>query len=97
MKKSNQACYDKYFERNWNNIKNTWKGIKFIISLNTVASSVFRSVFYIQKQKMVKKKRKLYGPFLWMGFNCLKVYVLFLQTNKNSKAVISFQSDTSKT
>ena len=24
MKKSKQAHYDKYFERNWNNIKNTW-------------------------------------------------------------------------
>ena len=23
MKKSKQAYYDKYFERNWNNIKNT--------------------------------------------------------------------------
>ena len=30
MKKSKQAYYDKYFERNWNNIKNTWKGIKSI-------------------------------------------------------------------
>ena len=20
----------------------------------------------------LKKKKKLYGPFLWMGFNCLK-------------------------
>ena len=28
MKKSKQAYYEKYFERNWNNIKNTWKGIK---------------------------------------------------------------------
>ena len=28
MKKIKQAYYDKYFERNWNNIKNTWKGIK---------------------------------------------------------------------
>ena len=27
MKKSKQAYYDKYFEKNWNNIKNTWKGI----------------------------------------------------------------------
>ena len=35
MKKSKQSYYDKYFERNWNNIKNTWKGIK---SLKTVAS-----------------------------------------------------------
>ena len=40
MKKSKQAYYDKYFERNWNNIKNTWKGIKSFISLKTVASNV---------------------------------------------------------
>ena len=40
MKKSKQACYDKYFEKNWNNIKNKWKGIKSLISLNTVASNV---------------------------------------------------------
>ena len=40
MKKSKQAYYDRYFERNWNNIKNTWKRIKFLISLETVASSI---------------------------------------------------------
>ena len=40
MKKSKQACYDKCFERNWNNIRNTSKGIKSLISLKTVASSV---------------------------------------------------------
>ena len=40
MKKSKQAYYDKYFESNWNNIKNTWKIIKSVISLKTVASSV---------------------------------------------------------
>ena len=40
MKKSKQAYYDKYFERNWNNIRNTWKGIKSFISLKTVASNV---------------------------------------------------------
>ena len=40
MKKSKQADYDKHFERNWNNFKNTWKGIKSLISLKTVASSV---------------------------------------------------------
>ena len=28
------------FKRNWNNIKNTWKGIKSLISLKTVASSI---------------------------------------------------------
>ena len=40
MKKSKQACYDKYFERNQNNIKNTWKRIKSLISLKTAVSSV---------------------------------------------------------
>ena len=35
-----KAYYDKYFERNWNSIKNTWKGIKSLISLKTVASNV---------------------------------------------------------
>ena len=40
MKKIKQAYYDKYFERNWNNIKNTWKGIRSLISLKTVASNV---------------------------------------------------------
>ena len=39
MKKSKQAYYDKYFEKNWNNIKKTWKRIKSLISLNTKAPS----------------------------------------------------------
>ena len=37
MKKSKQAYYDKYFERNCNNIKNTCKGIKSLIFLKTLA------------------------------------------------------------
>ena len=40
MKKSKHAYYEQYFERNWNNIKNTWKGVKSLISLKTVASNV---------------------------------------------------------
>ena len=36
MKKSKQTYYDRYFEKYWNNIKSTWKGIKSLISLNTV-------------------------------------------------------------
>ena len=39
VKKSKQAYY-KYFERNWNNIKNIWNGSKPLISLKTVAYSV---------------------------------------------------------
>ena len=40
MKKSKQAYFDKYFERNWDNIKNTWKRIKSLISPKTVASHI---------------------------------------------------------
>ena len=40
MKKSKQVYCQKYFERNWNNIKNTWKGIKSLIFLKAVASKV---------------------------------------------------------
>ena len=29
-----------YFERNWNNVKNTWRGIKSFISLKTIAYSI---------------------------------------------------------
>ena len=40
MKKNKQTYYDKHFERNWNDIKNTWKGIKSLTSLKTVVSRV---------------------------------------------------------
>ena len=40
MKKSKQAFYERYLQRNWNNIKNTWKGIKSLIFLKTVTSSI---------------------------------------------------------
>ena len=39
MEKSKHAYYDRYFEKNWKNIKNIWKGIKSLISIKTVASS----------------------------------------------------------
>ena len=40
MKKSKQAYYNKYFETNWDNIKNIWREIKSLISLKTVTSNV---------------------------------------------------------
>ena len=40
MKKSKQAYYDKYFEKKCNNIKNTWKRIKSLISLKAAASNI---------------------------------------------------------
>ena len=39
VKKCKQA-HDKYFERNWDNIRNTGKGIKSLIFLKTEALSV---------------------------------------------------------
>ena len=38
LKEEFHTNYKKY--RNWNNIKNTWKGNKSLISLKTVASNV---------------------------------------------------------
>ena len=52
MKKSKQAYYDKHFERNWNNIKNRWKGIKSLISLKTVASNV-PTVLFLDNGKTI--------------------------------------------
>ena len=40
MKRSKQAYFDKYFEANWNNTKNIWKGIKSLIALKSVAFNV---------------------------------------------------------
>ena len=40
MKRSKQAYYDKFFERNRNNVKNTWKGIKSLISLKALVTHV---------------------------------------------------------
>ena len=39
MKKSKQNYFTKYFETNFKNLKNTWKGIKSIRSLKNSASS----------------------------------------------------------
>ena len=39
MKKSKQNYFTKYFEYNIKNLKNTWKGIKSIISLKKSTSS----------------------------------------------------------
>ena len=39
MKKSKQKYFTKYFETNVKNLKNTWKGIKSIISLKNSTSS----------------------------------------------------------
>ena len=38
LKEIKQIYYTKYFESNWNNIRNTWKGIKTIISIKNITT-----------------------------------------------------------
>ena len=40
MKKSNINYCNRYFKTNWNNIKNTWKGIKSILNININQSNI---------------------------------------------------------
>ena len=44
MKQSKQIYYTKYLENNWNNNKNTWKGIKTIISTKNITTTVPHSI-----------------------------------------------------
>ena len=44
LKRSKLNYYKKYFESNLNNSKNTWKGIKSIITMKNVISTVHRTV-----------------------------------------------------
>ena len=53
MKQSKQINYTKYFDSNWNNIKNTWKGIKTIISITNI---YYNYNFSIWGNTFLKKK-----------------------------------------
>ena len=44
LKKSKENYYKKCFESNWNNAKIIWKGIKSIITLKEITSSVPRTI-----------------------------------------------------
>ena len=44
MKESKQIYYTKYFESNWNNIRNTWKEIKTIISIKNIRTTTPHSI-----------------------------------------------------
>ena len=52
IKRSKQACYDKYFETNLNNITNIWKGIRSPVPLKTVVSSV-PTVFFLDNGDII--------------------------------------------
>ena len=46
MKRSKHDYYKKYFGSNLNNSKNAWKGIKSIITIKNVISTVPRTLFH---------------------------------------------------
>ena len=46
MRENKQVFYEKYFDTNWNNIKKTWKGIKSLIPLRAVPSSVPTVIYF---------------------------------------------------
>ena len=56
MKTSKQNYYSKYFESNLTNIKNTWKGIKSIISMRS-SSSVTPTLLTFQNETIDNLKR----------------------------------------
>ena len=46
--------------------------IKFIICTKANLNKKGKNFHIYKKKKKKKKKKQLNGPFLWMGFNCLK-------------------------
>ena len=43
-KQSKTNYYNHYFETNWNNIKNTWKGIKSILNIKSISADNLKSL-----------------------------------------------------
>ena len=77
MKKSKQADYDKYFVINWNNIKNTWKGIKSFISFKTVISNV-PTVLFLDNGDTISNPYYIANTFN-------NYFAAIVETTKNSK------------
>ena len=44
LKQSKINYYNHYFETNWNSIKNTWKGIKFILNIKNISADTRKSL-----------------------------------------------------
>ena len=49
LKRSKHSYFLKYFEPNWNNIKSTWKGIKPLITLKDISTSILRTLNHNNK------------------------------------------------
>ena len=40
LKQSKTNYYNHYFEISWNSIKNTWKGIKYILNIKNISANI---------------------------------------------------------
>ena len=49
LKRSKRLYFTKFFNDNLNNLKNTWKGIKNLISFKTVSHCPSSSIYYKNK------------------------------------------------
>ena len=47
LKSRKQNCFSKFFESNWNMIKNTWKEIISLITSKDISSNVSTAVFLV--------------------------------------------------
>ena len=61
LKRSKRLYFTKFFNDNLNNLKNTWKGIKNLISLKTVSHSSPSSIYY--NNKTVTSPFRMANPF----------------------------------
>ena len=44
LKQSKTNYYNHYFETNWNNIKNTWKGLKSILNMKNISADITKTI-----------------------------------------------------
>ena len=44
LKQSKTNYYNHYFETNWNNIKNTWKGLKSILNMKNISADITKTL-----------------------------------------------------
>ena len=87
MKQSKQIYSTKHFENNWNNIKNTWKGIKTIISIKNITITVPHSVEF--------NNRTITDPTAMSNFFNNYLTSIAKKTNSNIKFSSKHYTDTS--
>ena len=111
MKKGKQTYYIKYFERNWNNIKNTWKGTKSLIwqyHVNDLSIKLNRAnafLFKMRKYVSFKIIRSIYFATFdsYLSYYCLvlaqnhSTFQPFVVLLEKAVKIINFQPRNSHT